>query len=60
MADPEARAREAVKKAEKKLTGFFGKDPDAAAELLMQAANQFKLAKNCEKATSTSSFSLAY
>lgn len=48
MADPEARARETVKKAEKKLTGFFGKDPDAAAELLTQAANQFKLAKNCQ------------
>ena len=48
MADPETRARETVKKAEKKLTGFFGKDPDAAAELLTQAANQFKLAKNCQ------------
>ncbi|KAK9824875.1 hypothetical protein WJX74_002360 [Apatococcus lobatus] len=53
MSDPEARARETVKKAEKKLTGFFGKDPDAAAELLTQAANQFKLAKNWNEAGAT-------
>ncbi|KAK9804908.1 hypothetical protein WJX72_011368 [[Myrmecia] bisecta] len=47
MGDYEAKAREAVKKADKKLSGFgfFGNKYEDAAELLERAGNQFKLAK---------------
>ena len=55
MGDYEAKARENVRKAEKKLTGGFSffsgsSKYEDAAELLEKAANSFKLAKNCKSA----------
>lgn len=48
--DNDAIARDLLAKAEKKLKslGFFGNKFEEAAEMLSQAANNFKLAKACE------------
>jgi alpha-soluble NSF attachment protein len=46
----ESEARELLAKADKKLKGLgiFGNKYEDAADLLSQAANNFKLAKACE------------
>lgn len=50
MSDGSARARALVAKAEKKLSGWglFGNKYEDAAGMYESAANQFKLAKECE------------